>query len=416
MRVLLIGGSGEFGLPTGKALAALEEVEQVIIGARSLERAQEAASQIGGKGRAIQLDATDEAELTKAIADCDFVLNMSSYDTEVTAVRAAIKAGINYCDILSATTAHEQLNTAAEKAGVTAITGIGLGAGLINILCVHLGSMLDEVKEIQALTTIPWIVSLRLQEQLEFGKSPDELYAELLTKRTPYGNYSRHLEGREVDAIEYALSLPWQKPDNTRALGFVDGQWQDVDPIVSYESVPALEERTGRPISVTDNVHYFPRHKWMPDATRANFLGTGFPIKLNEHIATQADRISAQELSTDDAVSEVRSNLEANPITWLSPLSKCEIGAKVLGYKDGRAAASTGIMSGVITEANWYLLTGGPLIAAARRIWRGEIEQKGVLLPEALLDFEDFESEVMALIPEVPSHGRLFKVSLDYLD
>src|SRR3990172_7478539 len=100
MRVLVVGGSGEFGVPTVRALAALDEVTEVVIAARNLDRAQLAAQACGAKVSAVQVDATDVDALTNVIRGFDFLLNAAP-GTGVSAIRAAIAAGVNYCDIMS---------------------------------------------------------------------------------------------------------------------------------------------------------------------------------------------------------------------------------------------------------------------------------------------------------------------------
>ena len=419
MRVLVIGGSGEFGVPIVRALAELDEVKEVSIGARNLERARAAAKKCGTKVDAVQVDATDVDALTDVIRGFDFVLNTSSYDTEVSAVRAAIAAGAGYCDLFPSTAARDELDSAAREAGVTAITGIGLGAGLFNILCVHLGSKLDEVKEMQALLFMNHILSPRLDGVLETSDDVDEIRRELLTERSPYKNYAQHLDGRKVDAIEYYLSIPWQKPGISRALGFVSGSWLDVDPVGDGVGIPALglNAPPARPISVQSESFFLPRHGWMPQASRALIMGTGFPLRLNERVAAQADRVAAGEISTGDAASEVRDEVLSDPAGWLLPSFPYQRGFCALGVKDGRPAVASATMPNLSTERNWYMLTAGaPLIVAARRIWRGEVEQKGVLLPEAVFEYEDFEAEVAELIPSLPSHGRLHLERFEFLD
>ena len=418
MRVLVIGGSGEFGVPIVRALAELDEVKEVSIGARNFERAEVATQECGTKVNAVQVDATDVDALTDVIRGFDFVLNASSYDTEVSAVRAAITAGVDYCDLMSSTTARDQLDSAAREAGVTAITGIGGGAGLFNILCVHLGSKLDEVKELQALLFMTPILSPRLDEVLETSDDAGEICRELLTERTPYESYARHLDGRKVDAIEFYLSIPWQKPETSRALGFVGGCWRDIDPIGDGVGIPALGWGAApvRPISMQSDALYFPRHGWEPQAARALIVGTGFPVRLNERVAAQADRVAAGEISAGEAASEVRDEVLSDPAEWLLPSPTNQRGFHALGVKDGRPAVASATMPGLITEANWYMLTGAPLIAAARRVWRGAVEQKGVLLPEAIFPFDSFEAEVAELFPHVPPHGRLFLERMEYLE
>ncbi len=253
MRMFVIGGSGEFGLPIVRTLAALDEIDEVCIGARNLERAQVAAMACGTKVNAVQVDATNADALIAVIRGFDFVLNTTSEDTQATAVHAAIAAGVGYCDLMGSITtdARDELNLAAREAGVTAITGFGLG-GLYNMLFVHLGKKIDEVKELQVFNLNTWVLSIRILEFLEAGADADEICKELLTERDLYGDYGSYLGGRKIDAIEYELSIPWQKPGTARALGFVEGRWQDVDPIANGERMSDQYAAWGVQFSVVD--------------------------------------------------------------------------------------------------------------------------------------------------------------------
>ena len=212
--------------------------------------------------------------------------------------------------------------------------------------------------------------------------------------------------------------LPWQASGTAQALGFVNGQWRNVDPISDGVGIPALGWGTvpSRAISVQSDVHFFPRHGWAPQASRAYILGTGFSTQLNERLAAQANRVAAEEISVGDAAVEVRDQLSSDPTRWLLPSSSNQGGFHVLGFQDERPALASATMPGLLTESNWYLLTGAPLLVAARRIWRDEVEQKGVLLPEEIFDLDDFEAEVAELLPDIPSHGKLFLEGFEYLD
>jgi NAD(P)-dependent dehydrogenase (short-subunit alcohol dehydrogenase family) len=50
MKSLLLGGYGQFGLATAKQLARYDLIDEIIIAGRNLEKAQQAAAEIGQKG------------------------------------------------------------------------------------------------------------------------------------------------------------------------------------------------------------------------------------------------------------------------------------------------------------------------------------------------------------------------------
>ncbi len=43
-------------------------------------------------------------------------------------------------------------------------------------------------------------------------------------------------------------------------------------------------------------------------------------------------------------------------------------------------------------------------------------KREGVLLPEAILEYEDFAAEVVTMLPSPPANGRLFIEQLELLD
>lgn len=160
---------------------------------------------------------------------------------------------------------------------------------------------------------------------------------------------------------------------------------------------------------------FFPHHGWAPAARRLYFKGTGLPMPLNARLAAEADRVASGESTAADAAARVWAGLAQDPARWLRPSAPIACGIHVLGAKGGQPAVASATIPGRWTAANWYLLTGAPLIAAARRVWRGLVPQKGVLLPEAVFSLTDFEPEVAALLPELPGHGRLFVEDLTVL-
>jgi hypothetical protein len=414
-----------------KVLAGLDEVDEVVIGARNLEKAQEAAGQCGDNVSALQVDAMDVPDLVRKMADFDIILNASSYRTAVPAVKAAIAAGKNYCDMTNDTTAREQLHDAAEAAGITAIIGCGLGPGIINMAAVHISAQLDTLVELQGYGDPSAFINPRAFRLLRSGADPEEICGELLrVLDRPEGS---------VDMIEYAFMIPWPSRDlglvfhfidpefalqyawqpagTAQALGFVDGAWQYVDPMVVQAPIPALGATTGRPRWANrDSFNFYPRHDWEPGATRSHLIGTGFPIRLNERVAALAEQVRAGKLEIADAAAAVRADLRQDPAYWLAQESRERPQLLyALGYKDGRPAKVT-LDIGDVFNANWRLLNSGPLAVAALCVWRGDVKRKGVMVAEETFSWPEFGAELAPLLPEPPADGQIFHDTLSYMD
>ena len=61
MKVFALGGAGLFGLPSSRLLTASDLVTKIVVAGRNIERAQQAATELGDKASAVQVDACGDA-------------------------------------------------------------------------------------------------------------------------------------------------------------------------------------------------------------------------------------------------------------------------------------------------------------------------------------------------------------------
>jgi saccharopine dehydrogenase-like NADP-dependent oxidoreductase len=157
MRVALLGGAGEVGAEIARDLAQLDEIEALLIadldGARAEKLAGELAPQHPGVS-ARQLDVHDRDEALRWLAGADVLMNCTSFTLFDQVLSLAVEASIDYADLISEP--DEQHRQAAERAGITAISGLGASPGLSNVLVRHAADSMDELHEAE----ISWI-SLR---------------------------------------------------------------------------------------------------------------------------------------------------------------------------------------------------------------------------------------------------------------
>jgi hypothetical protein len=99
MRVVVLGGYGNFGRFISKALAAVPRVDVVIAG-RDGGRARDLASSIGGRAAAIDADAVDLSARLGALG-ADWVVHTAGpfQGADYRVARAAMLAGASYVDI-----------------------------------------------------------------------------------------------------------------------------------------------------------------------------------------------------------------------------------------------------------------------------------------------------------------------------
>lgn len=153
MKVIALGGAGAMGRTAVKEIASSPEVDELVVADYNLEEARALADRLGDKCRAVHIDAGKHDELVDVLKDFDVALGTVGpfYKFEAKMIKACIDAGTNYvsiCDDYDAAEAALALNGEAEKAGITAVTGVGWTPGITNVLARKAADWLDEVDEI----------------------------------------------------------------------------------------------------------------------------------------------------------------------------------------------------------------------------------------------------------------------------
>jgi len=162
MGVFALGGSGTYGRLTAQKLAASDIVSEIVVAARNMESARSTVAELGDKATAVQIDIRDETQLASQAASSDIMVNTIGPDFKVAlpALRAAIKARVNYCDLCCHGLTREKaqtLDAPAKASGVTALMGIGV-AGLSNLVMMHAAHQLDQAEEIRCCVFSPIVL------------------------------------------------------------------------------------------------------------------------------------------------------------------------------------------------------------------------------------------------------------------
>ncbi|MHA1288691.1 MAG: saccharopine dehydrogenase family protein [Candidatus Thorarchaeota archaeon] len=157
-RITVLGGCGVVGTVAVKTLVSSGEFSEIVIGDINLQKANECVSEIGDEClSSFRVDASDSSAIKEAIKDSDIVLNCCGpfYKLGPIVLKAVIESGINYvdvCDDYDATKLLLDMHSAAKKAGVSALTGMGSSPGVANLLAKFCADvMLDEVDSIDIL-------------------------------------------------------------------------------------------------------------------------------------------------------------------------------------------------------------------------------------------------------------------------
>ena len=150
MKILAIGGCGSMGRYAIKAAQNFSSVNQIIIADINKESAESFAASLNEKVSAIQLDASDSNALKQAMKDINIVVNTCGpyFKFGAPILKASIASGCNYidiCDDWEPTIDMMKLDADAKSAGISATIGLGASPGLTNLMALIAIRELDEV-------------------------------------------------------------------------------------------------------------------------------------------------------------------------------------------------------------------------------------------------------------------------------
>ena len=144
-KVVVLGGVGEVGGPLTEDLATCPEVGEIVIADIQREQAEALALALGEQVSAVELDLGDRDKALRLLEGADMLMNCTSLVKFDQVIDLAIEARVNYADLISEPT--RQQRQAAERAGITAISGLGLSPGVSNVIVRHAADALDEIEE-----------------------------------------------------------------------------------------------------------------------------------------------------------------------------------------------------------------------------------------------------------------------------
>jgi len=388
VKVFALGGTGQFGKAVARRLTASKIVSEVVIAGRNIDAARSIAEQLGTKATSAQVDVLDEKKLGTLLEGCDLVVNTAGPERKVVlpAIRAAIEARVNYCDICAnGRTAEEalSLDAAAKRADMTALVGIGEDPGLSNLMMMHAAQQLDVVEDIRF--CILFVVGL-------YGGGPEPQLAEIRKAGRSDANWQNimGLAGPQVRLYRH-------------------GHWLEVNPIKDGVSVelPNGSTVTAYPIGVSEPIT-LPRT--LRGVKSVSVLASLHPPELNEIWCELGDLVHKGELDDSEAAVKLFEYLASLPRDSIKAPKGCEGGwvvwTEAVGTKRGQR-----VQYKCWPEGNWFS-TVGPVTVSALKLLRGEVDKKGVVSPESCLDPMAFFAEVAEQVTPTSEHGRLLNESI----
>lgn len=170
MKVLILGGAGFMAEAIERDLLEIDadEVSKITIADTSRERLKIRVDELESpKISSSVVDIADHDVLVRLIEGHDVVVNAARTSTNLAALRAALKAGVNFIGLvgvdlpagapgapldeigLPTEEFKNELDGEFRKAGLTAIMGLGSGPGTSNIMGRYFGDKLDAVESME---------------------------------------------------------------------------------------------------------------------------------------------------------------------------------------------------------------------------------------------------------------------------
>lgn len=151
MRILVLG-AGRMGLGAAFDLAHNSDCERVTVADVDMERARAVVETVGSDClRAAQVDVANHAQVVELMRGHEAVISCVVYSYNLQLARAAIEAGVNFCDLggNNAVVASElALDAEAKRAGINIIPDCGLAPGMVSVLVAHGAARFERLEEI----------------------------------------------------------------------------------------------------------------------------------------------------------------------------------------------------------------------------------------------------------------------------
>ena len=152
MKILVLG-SGRMGLGAAFDLAHnSDDVEAVTVADLDMERARSVVAAVkSDRVKPAQVDVADDRAVLELMQGHDAAISCVTYFHNVRLARAAVEAGVNFCDLggNNSVVAEElALDEAARRAGINIIPDCGLAPGMVSVLVAHGAQAFEELEEI----------------------------------------------------------------------------------------------------------------------------------------------------------------------------------------------------------------------------------------------------------------------------
>lgn len=152
-RVVVLGGAGEVGQWVVRDLCSRDSISEVVIAEVAADRARALAQEVGSKASVLPVDMDDRTSLMTQLRGAALLMNCTSHVFFDQVFSLALEAQVNYADLISEPSAEQR--DAAVRAGITAVSGLGLSPGVTQVLVRQAVEEFDQADEVH-ISGVSW--------------------------------------------------------------------------------------------------------------------------------------------------------------------------------------------------------------------------------------------------------------------
>jgi len=152
VKIIIVGGYGDIGSYVVQKL--VDSPHQITVAGRNLKKARSLCSRFKGYVGALHCDVEHKSTLVGAFGNFDLVINCAGpfYKYGANVATAAIETKTHYIDVCDDADPLPKLfalDSAARRAGVTVLTGMGWNPGISNLAARLAANLLDEMDDVK---------------------------------------------------------------------------------------------------------------------------------------------------------------------------------------------------------------------------------------------------------------------------
>lgn len=372
MKVFCLGAAGKISRESVLDLVQHSSFEKITIGDYNLEEAEKVAEWLDDdRIDVVRIDVNNVEEAAELMRGYDVVMDGTQITLNGKSTECIAKAGCHGVN-LNGFGEENQWSDLFEKAGKTCVPGFGMTPGTTQMMAMHLADQLDTVEEVY--------VSHGSFRPVAFSKS--------ITETTTY-EYDPELPGRVVfEDGEFIQVPPFARP---RKVKLPEPYGMTTQYIIPHSETvtlaEALKEKGVRLIEV--------RGTW-PEQNMNLVRGLyDYSILKNPEIDVNGNKVGLMTL-----IGDYLGTCEEGKTTELYGYA---LHIEVVGTKDGQKKrgviyhthpASDGSREGWEGLRAYTRNVGIPLAIAAEILAKGEVERKGVIIPEYAFSPEEIFREL----------------------